>query len=238
MARNIRSSEMRRSSAAGLNAASQRPPLPPKIENRYHSCEGLLRDDNKQPTEGHDHVDSKTAASKSADSTPEPVKATEESIKAKNRRSRSMDDLFDDDHNLTDFLENTQSMENLAASEEPPCEPQSPVKTLGNICLNRRFVEPAVEAEDTGPDDPRMDTASPESCGEQPCENETITVDNTPRAEPETEGKTPPEDDVLSTNSSLNSFASASDTVSSTSKKTSTPFINKYVKKVKSLMKK
>lgn len=149
-----------------------------------------------------------------------------------------MDDLFDDDHNLTDFLENTQSMENLAASEEPPCEPQSPVKTLGNICLNRRFVEPAAEAEDAGPDDPRMDTASPESCGEQPCENETITVDNTPRAEPETEGKTPPEDDVLSTNSSLNSFASASDTVSSTSKKTSTPFINKYVKKVKSLMKK
>lgn len=149
-----------------------------------------------------------------------------------------MDDLFDDDHNLTDFLENTQSMENLAAPEEPPCEPQSPVKTLGNICLNRRFVEPAVEAEDIGPD-PRMDTASPESCGEQPCENETITVDNTPRAEgPESEDKTSPEDDVLSTNSSLNSFASASDTVSSASKKTSTPFINKYVKKVKSLMKK
>lgn len=234
MARNIRSSEIRRSSAAGLNAASQRPPLPPKTENRYHSCEGLLRDDNKQPTEGQDHVDSKTAASKSAESTPEPVKSTEESIKAKNRRSRSMDDLFDDDRNLTDFLENTQSMENLA-SEEPPSEPQSPVNVLGNICLNRRFVEPAVEPEDIP--DPRVDTASPESCGEQPCENETITVDSTPRAEPQSEDKTSPEDDVLSTNSSLYSFASASDTTS-TAKKTNTPFINRYVKKVKSLMKK
>lgn len=148
-----------------------------------------------------------------------------------------MDDLFDDDRNLTDFLENTQSMENLA-SEEPPSEPQSPVKSFGNICLNRRIVEPAVEPEDS-PDDPRADTASPESCGEQPCENETITVDSTPRAEPESEGKTTPEDDVLSTHSSLNSFASASDSTSTASKKTnSTPFINKYVKKVKSLMKK
>lgn len=232
MARSIRSSEMRRSSAAGLNAASQRPPLPPKIENRYHSCEGLLRDDNKQLTEGQDNVDSKATASKSAESTPVPVKSTEESIKAKNRRSRSMDDLFDDDRSLSNFLENTQSMENLVSEEPPSTAPQSPVKVLGNICLNRRFVEP----EDIP--DPRLETASPESCGEQPCENETITVDNTPRAEPESEDKTSsPEDDVLSTNSSLNSFASASDTTSM-SKKTSTPFINKYVKKVKSLMKK
>lgn len=234
MTRNIRSSEIRRSSAAGLNAASQRPPLPPKIENRYHSCEGLLRDDNQQSTEGQDHVDSKAAASKSAECTPEPVKTPEESIKAKNRRSRSMDDLFDDDRNLTDFLENTQSMENLA-SEEPLSEPQSPIKVLGNICLNRRFVEPAVEPENIP--DPRLDTASPESCGEQPCENETITVDNTPRVTTAIEDKASLEDDVLSTNSSLNSFASVSDTTS-TSKKTSTPFINRYVKKVKSLMKK
>lgn len=234
MARNIRSSEIRRSSAAGLNAASQRPPLPPKIENRYHSCEGLLRDDNQQSTEGQDHVDSKSAAPNPVEITPEPVKLPEESVKAKNRRSRSMDDLFDDDRNLTDFLENTQSMENLA-SEEPLSEPQSPIKVLGNICLNRRFVEPAVEHENTP--DLRMDTASPESCGEQPCENETITVDNTPRAKTVSEDKASPEDDVLSTNSSLNSFASASDTTS-TSKKTNTPFINKYVKKVKSLMKK
>lgn len=226
---------MRRSSAAGLNAASQRPPLPPKIENRCHSYEGLLREDKNRPAEGQDYTDSKTSTPKPTDTAPETVKPTEESIKTKNRRSRSMDDLFDDDRNLTDFLENTQSMENLA-SEETTVEPQSPVKMMGNICFNRRFAEPiAVEHPETV--EPRVDTASPESCGEQPCEKETITVDSTPRKEHDNEEKPPPDDDVLSTNSSLNSFASASDTTS-VSKKSNTPFINRYVKKVKSLMKK
>lgn len=148
-----------------------------------------------------------------------------------------MDDLFDDDRDLRDFLDNTQSMENLV-SEETPNEPQSPLKIVGNICFNPRFVEP-VSSETPETPDPRIDTASPESCGEQPCENETITVDSTPRAKKHDieEDKAPPEDDVLSTNSSLNSFASTSDTTS-VSKKSNTPFINKYVKKVKSLMKK
>lgn len=235
--KNIRSSELRRSSAAGLNVASQRPPLPPKIETRCRSYEGLLGDDKKRATEGQDHVDTK--GSKSADASPEPVKPTEESIKAKNRRSRSMDDLFDDDRGLTDFLDNTQSMENLP-SEEPLAEPQSPIKLMNNICLNRRFVEPAAEE----PETPIQRAASPESYCEQPCENETITVDNTPgttaaqKAEKPQE-KTTPEDDVVSTASSLNSFASSTNDAAATSnKKTNTPFINKYVKKVKSLMKK
>lgn len=226
---------MRRSSAAGLNAASQRPPLPPKIENRCHSYEGLLRED-KKPSEGQDLTDSKLPDAVSADTSPEPVKLTEESIKTKNRRSRSMDDLFDDDRDLRDFLDNTQSMENLV-SEENTIEPQSPLRIMGNVCFNPRFVE-SVVAETPETPNPRTDTASPESCGEQPCENETITVDSTPRTKKhDNEDKPPPEDDVLSTNSSLNSFASTSDTTS-VSKKSNTPFINKYVKKVKSLMKK
>lgn len=226
---------MRRSSAAGLNAASQRPPLPPKIENRCHSYEGLLRED-KKPSEGQDLPDSKLPDAASASTTPETVKPTEESIKTKNRRSRSMDDLFDDDRDLRDFLDNTQSMENLV-SEENTIEPPSPLKVMGNICFNPRFVESVVPETPETPD-PRTDTASPESCGEQPCENETITVDSTPRMKKhDIEDRAAPEDDVLSTNSSLNSFASTSDTTS-VSKKSNTPFINKYVKKVKSLMKK
>lgn len=208
--------------------ASQRPPLPPKIENRSHSYDGLLGDDKKRATEGQDHVDAKHI-SKSAEASPDTGKSTEESIKTKNRRSRSMDDLFDDDRSQTNFLENTQSMENLL-SEEPPIAPESPVKVMGNICLNRRFVENPEEVKNAERD---LDVDSPESCSEQPCENEIITVDNTPRTFSEPAEKTAPEDDVLSTNSSLNSFAS-----STGSKKSSTPFINKYVKKVKSLMKK
>lgn len=137
-----------------------------------------------------------------------------------------MDDLFDDDHTaVSDFLENTQSMENLSeptvttpASPPPPPTPDTPVPTGGgNICLNRRFVEP-VESRSSA-------TASPESCYEEPCENEVITVDSTPRRE----------DDAISTTSSLTSAGGTT-----TGKKTTnnSPFINKYVKKVKSLMKK
>lgn len=238
--RNLRHSEMRRSSAAGLSGASaQRPPLPPKIETRCHSYDGLLGggDESKKRTtpEGRDVVDAAAAPSKSQpvplrdDPAGKSAAPPEESIKAKNRRSRSMDDLFDDDgHHATavaDFLENTQSMENLsepppAVPTSPPPPPDSPVPIMGggNICLNRRFVEPAVECRSS-------DTASPESCYEEPCENEVITVDSTPRRE----------DDAVSTTSSV---ASGTGKKTSSNNQTTSPFINKYVKKVKSLMKK
>lgn len=230
---------MRRSSAAGLSGASaQRPPLPPKIETRCHSYDGLLGgDESKKRTtpEGRDAVDAAAAPSKSQpvplrdDPAGKSAAPPEESIKAKNRRSRSMDDLFDDDgHHATavaDFLENTQSMENLsepppAVPTSPPPPPDSPVPIMGggNICLNRRFVEPAVECRSS-------DTASPESCYEEPCENEVITVDSTPRRE----------DDAVSTTSSV---ASGTGKKTSSNNQTTSPFINKYVKKVKSLMKK
>lgn len=138
-----------------------------------------------------------------------------------------MDDLFDDDHTVvSDFLENTQSMENLSEPRSPtvptspPPTPDTPVPTgAGNICLNRRFVEPVVEPV---VESRSSATASPESCYEEPCENEVITVDSTPRRE----------DDAVSTTSSLTSAGG-------TGKKTNnSPFINKYVKKVKSLIKK
>ncbi|XP_058840175.1 uncharacterized protein LOC131695697 [Topomyia yanbarensis] len=238
LVKNLRNSEMRRSSAAGLTAASQRPPLPPKIETRCHSYDGLLGDDKKQATEGQDRVDTVIPTSQSTKDTAEPIKPTEESVKAKNRRSRSMDDLFDDDRDLANFLENTQSMENLQSETTPVESPiktvESPVKLMNNICFNRRFVEPPV-VEDTAAR--TADTASPELCYEQPCENETITIDNTLPVHSKAKEKSAPEDDVLSTNSSLNSFASCSD-MATGSKKSNTPFINKYVKKVKSLMKK
>lgn len=235
--RNLRHSEMRRSSAAGLSGTttSQRPPLPPKIETRCHSYDGLLGDDAKKrrTPEGRDGVDGAakepTTVQHDDESAVKPA-PPEESMKAKNRRSRSMDDLFDDDHTaVSDFLENTQSMENLSepatvpSSPPPPPTPETPVPTGGgNICLNRRFVEPpaAVESRSSA-------TASPDSCYEEPCENEVITVDSTvPRRE----------EDAISTTSSLTSGTGTG----SAGKKTTnnSPFINKYVKKVKSLMKK
>lgn len=232
--RNLRHSEMRRSSAAGLSGASaQRPPLPPKIETRCHSYDGLLGGDEskKRTPEGRDDVDKGPPVQRKPEEHPAGKPAPpEESIKAKNRRSRSMDDLFDDDgghSTVADFLENTQSMENLSeppppSSPPPPPPPDSPVPIAGggNICLNRRFVEPVAESRSSA-------TASPESCYEEPCENEVITVDSTPRRE----------DDAVSTTSSAAS-GNGKKTSSAGSNNPSSPFINKYVKKVKSLMKK
>ncbi|XP_049542671.1 uncharacterized protein LOC125955577, partial [Anopheles darlingi] len=304
--------ELRRGSTAGLNVVSQRPPLPPKIEQRSHSYDGLLDDDasmrgsakrnrrlgGRTTTEGQDMADgsggisSAAAAAAAADSgntgtslkaklattamirkrdddhanrksfkqdVPGLVEAgtsTGETIKSKNRRSRSMDDLFDDDGVAGfDFLDNTQSMETLLAANEEeltardsepeascssPEPPSSPIRTLGggNICFNRRFVH----------DDEQLATTSETDQGEEEeeelpqeplCEKETITVDSTPRYETEEDG------DQVSTRSSLTSHAStASGATSPTvdgdgkeSKKPPKPLMQRYVKKVKSLMK-
>ncbi|XP_050075278.1 uncharacterized protein LOC126562745 [Anopheles maculipalpis] len=273
-------SELRRSSAAGLNVVSQRPPLPPKIELRSHSYDGLLDDSasmqsrkavvepaTTKATEGNDRVDGRGAISPThqEEAVNEPQIArkvatgTEASIKSKNRRSRSMDDLFDDGDDGTggDFLDNTQSMETLLEPGSPTsgtgdgCPPETPVRSMGgNICLNRRFVR-----EDTNDDD--QDTIDGSAAGshtashEQLCEKETITVDSTPRyvrevdsAGPELDGRTKREDDgeddVLSTHSSVTSSlgSTASGEKGTTGpKKAPKPLINRYVKKVKSFMK-
>uniref|UniRef100_A0A182PWT4 ADP-ribosyl cyclase/cyclic ADP-ribose hydrolase n=1 Tax=Anopheles epiroticus TaxID=199890 RepID=A0A182PWT4_9DIPT len=266
-----RAAEQRRSSAAGLNVVSQRPPLPPKIELRSHSYDGLLDDtasmqrhklmaggatvlNARNATEGNsDRVDSEREARQEE----EPIKASQlrnmfaeasadrsvgssdASNKTKNRRSRSMDDLFDDDHATGgDYLDNTQSMETLL---EPGCSPDStecppdtpPALPMGgNICLNRRFVPPEEEPHTTS--------------HEELCEKETITVDSTLRFP--VEGDTPDgpsqdqttdelveEEDVESTHSSVTS--SASGEKGAGPKKAPKPLINRYVKKVKSFMK-
>lgn len=149
-----------------------------------------------------------------------------------------MDDLFDDDCGSANYLENTQSMENLL-SDNITVEPESPVRTMGNICLNRRFVEQPPEEGLTPEPTTASEDSSAQTIEEQQVPNaaDITTLDSTPSSPNGHADKIPPEDDVLSTNSSLNSFASGSETNAS-SRKSSAPFINKYVKKVKSLMKK
>uniref|UniRef100_A0A182MJ50 Uncharacterized protein n=1 Tax=Anopheles culicifacies TaxID=139723 RepID=A0A182MJ50_9DIPT len=269
---NVPASELRRSSAAGLNVVSQRPPLPPKIELRSHSYDGLLDDSasmqrRKTPaggqttatkaltaTEGHDRDDEQgNNLGQSGEVAEEQIVrkvfveasgapvSTEASIKSKNRRSRSMDDLFDDDGPGVEcnFLDNTQSMETLLepvspASTTAECTPETtpPARSMGgNICLNRRFVR-----EET---DDRVDGTQEDSPGshEQLCEKETITVDSTPRFQEDHDQKRQPdeqEDDIESTHSSVTS--SHGSTASGT-RKAPKPLINRYVKKVKSFMK-
>uniref|UniRef100_A0A182TD13 Uncharacterized protein n=1 Tax=Anopheles melas TaxID=34690 RepID=A0A182TD13_9DIPT len=283
--------ELRRSSAAGLNVVSQRPPLPPKIELRSHSYDGLLDDTArlqrgkagsregagvKKATEGNDEdrVDGhrETPIAEDQQDQEEPIKVASQirklfaepasgggggggggggvgssagsessSIKSKNRRSRSMDDLFDDEQAAgpdCNFLDSTQSMETLlepvSADKQPDTPPPVACSMGGNICLNRRFVPPEEEQ-----------TVAPElsrpTSQEQLCEKETITVDSTPRFQGGPPGPSqrdddlmpelPDEEDVQSTHSSVTSSASGGP------KKTPKPLINRYVKKVKSFMK-
>ncbi|XP_053676659.1 uncharacterized protein LOC128726844 [Anopheles nili] len=284
--------ELRRSSAAGLNVVSQRPPLPPKIELRSHSYDGLLDDPvvsqrmpRKAPigtttttpvvvvayrgartaTEGHDHADGadertttggetstrRSHAGKKIDGT-----TSEALMKSKNRRSRSMDDLFDDDGGAPgvecDFLDNTQSMETLLASgpvTPTDCGPDSPpilgLGGGGNICLNRRFISD--DERQRGLEDSQDSRSTSQ---EQLCEKETITVDSTaPRTlddgqddglvqEKPRDGNDEEEDDQ-STHSSVASSLGSSSTAGEKAapKKAPKPLINRYVKKVKSLMK-
>uniref|UniRef100_A0A182NMG1 ADP-ribosyl cyclase/cyclic ADP-ribose hydrolase n=1 Tax=Anopheles dirus TaxID=7168 RepID=A0A182NMG1_9DIPT len=272
---NVRASELRRSSAAGLNVVSQRPPLPPKIELRSHSYDGLLdapaaihrpkataaatTTATTTVTEGQDQTDGRHGdrdgpARPGDEMTHQPQPTvrrmfgdgasgtssvgSEASIKSKNRRSRSMDDLFDDDGPGVEctFLDNTQSMETLLEPVSPTtstheCPPESPPvrSTGGNICLNRRFVRD--EEKSPGNDDQQQHDSRSTS-HEQLCEKETITVDSTlPRDHEDDDGHEHAEDDVQSTHSSSTSATGER------TRKTPKPLINRYVKKVKSFMK-
>nr|XP_040230394.2 uncharacterized protein LOC120953983 [Anopheles coluzzii] len=285
--------ELRRSSAAGLNVVSQRPPLPPKIELRSHSYDGLLdytarlqrgKAGSREGTEGagvkkategndEDRVDGhrETPIAEDQQDQEEPIKVASQirklfaepanggggggggvgssagsessSIKSKNRRSRSMDDLFDDEQAAgpdCNFLDSTQSMETLlepvTADKQPDTPPPVACSMGGNICLNRRFVPPEEEEQQTVAPELSRPTSQ-----EQLCEKETITVDSTPRFQGGPPGPSqrdddgtpelPDEEDVQSTHSSVTSSASGGP------KKAPKPLINRYVKKVKSFMK-
>ncbi|XP_052892678.1 uncharacterized protein LOC128300595 [Anopheles moucheti] len=283
-----RATELRRSSAAGLNVVSQRPPLPPKIELRSHSYDGLLDDSASMqrgkatgvgqptgttlPTEGHDRVDGRgvIAGQQQGELEESIVRkvfvepsggsvGTEASVKSKNRRSRSMDDLFDDDGPGGDckLFDNTQSMETLlepaspTSATAPECAPETPPPRPlggGNICLNRRFVrEDTVERPDDTIDD---SLGSHAASHEQLCEKETITVDSTPRSmhaddtgahgQPKRQPDEQEEDDIESTHSSVTSShgsTASGERGGGGPRKAPKPLINRYVKKVKSFMK-
>jgi hypothetical protein len=170
------------------------PPLPPSINARCHSLDGLLDSSNGAATaEG---LNKKIEE----ESTKENVRTTT------NRRSKSLDDLLDDDQLL--IVEETQSMEDILASTD----------SIAECC------------------------ASPNP-SEKLCENEVMTVDNSismhddqddsgiqcdsPKRSSDTSSF---DDDTISQSISIAS--------SNASEKKGKTFLNKYVKKVKNLMKK
>lgn len=191
---------------------SSLPPLPPNTLNtRSHSLDGLLDSDscksqwsnNGSKGEGLNDKNANLLASNKSNQQQLSTDSKESIRTNKNRRSKSLDDLIDEDDML--IIEDdreTQSMEHIVSNESLA----SPVPS------------------------------------EKMCENEVITVDNSISKRESIE-----DDSGIQSDIKLQSDTSDEDAISNTisltsstasERKSSKAFLNKYVKKVKSLMKK
>lgn len=188
------------------------PPLPPNTLNtRSHSLDGLLDSDscksqwsnNASKGEGLNDINANLLASNKSNQQ-QLLTDSKESVRTnKNRRSKSLDDLIDEDDML--IIEDdreTQSMERIVSNESLA----SPVPS------------------------------------EKMCENEVITVDNSISKRESIE-----DDSGIQSDIKLQSDTSDEDAISNTisltssnasERKSGKAFLNKYVKKVKNLMKK
>lgn len=204
---------------------SSLPPLPPNsLNSRSHSLDGLLESDGSKSQniagEGLNEKRNLSSSSKKLNNKNEPMSLryhnvdSKENIRTtKNRRSKSLDDLLDEDEMLILVDDEARSMENIEASNESLSH-VSPVPS------------------------------------EKLCENEVITIDNSILHENKNESIEDQDDSGIhsdvcklqSDTSSLDDDA-LSNTVSITSstaseRKPSKTLLNKYVRKVKNLMKK
>lgn len=233
-------SGMRRSSAAGIT--HHRPPLPPStIGKRSQSLDGLLDTANNTCTT-IDNINTEGAS----DDTPNTLTIpdthtsydTTDSINqtpTNHRRSRSLEDLLDERDEIHSNYDShsksvDSSIDTLSLTTEPSTE--------------------LVKDDETGNDDThKTDTSSIGSASslnpsqtEKPCSCETITVENTvPQSENETDSSVaasvhPSVDDDRASN--LTAYSRQGSTTSKDSDNKKKTFLNRYVKKVKSFIKK
>lgn len=199
------------------------PPLPPNhtLNSRSHSLDGLLESDGckSQNIAGEGLNEKHILSSKLNNNKKEPLSLqyhkvdSKENIRTtKNRRSKSLDDLLDEDEMLILVDDEARSMENIEASNESLSH-VSPVPS------------------------------------EKLCENEVIIIDNSILHESNNESIEDHDDSGIHSDVKLHSDTSSldedalSNTVSITSsnaseRKSGKAFLNKYVRKVKNLMKK
>ncbi|CAO1372534.1 unnamed protein product [Diamesa serratosioi] len=238
---------------------SSLPPLPPTISARSHSLDGLLETNpktnyntkllpngngglnDKSQTTGEGKLNAKNQIADHKSRLCADNLRNKDSMKnqSANRRSKSLDDLLDNDGSLLidenvdlDDQQHNQSMENLL---ENTGKCSKNVSTESFICNS---VSPVPS--------------------EQPCENETMTVDNSRMIESLDDNDSSHNDSGIqcdpddatpkfqSDNSSFENDDTISNTISMASsvdpkdpeRKGNKTFLNKYVKKVKNLMKK
>lgn len=143
----------RRGSSTGL------PPLPPNINSRSHSLDGLLGSSNNTNS-GNTKVGKANATGEGPNpenfdneyaETNEHVNKSSESVKSNNRRSRSLDNLID---SMSNESSTSLDYQDIGKSDS---------KSLENILGN---------------DDGEIFRKSDSSFTEKPCEKEIITIDN------------------------------------------------------------
>lgn len=226
-------SGLRRSSAAGIT--HHRPPLPPNtIGKRSQSLDGLLDTANNTCTT-IDNINTEGAS----DDTPNTLTTTDthtsydttDSINqtaTNHRRSRSLEDLLDErDEMHSNYDSHSKSVDSSIDTLSMTTEPSTEL----------------VKDDETGNDD-RADTSSIGSASslnpsqtEKPCSCETITVEHTVPQLNETGVASVhrPDDDRVS---NLTAYSRQGSTTSKDSDNKKKTFLNRYVKKVKSFIKK
>lgn len=234
--------DIRRSSAAGIT--HQRPPLPPStIGKRSQSLDGLLETANNTcttndiNTEGASDdtpttltISDNQTSSDTTDSitqAPSPTTTT-----TNHRRSRSLEDLLDERDEIHSNYDShsksmDSSMDTLSMTTEPSTE------------LMKDDVTTISEPTDDNVDASSIGSASSlnPSQTEKPCGCESITVQNTVPPSNETDSSVASvtiDDDRVS---NLTAYSRQASTTSKDSDKKKT-FLNRYVKKVKSFIKK
>ncbi|XP_037043781.1 papilin-like [Bradysia coprophila] len=226
---------MRRSSAAGIT--HHRPPLPPStIGKRSQSLDGLLDTANNKCTT-IDNINTEGAS----DDTPNTLTTTDshthtsydttDSINqtsTNHRRSRSLEDLLDErDEIHSNYDSHSKSVDSSIDTLSMTTEPSTEL----------------VKDDETGD---KADTSSIGSASslnpsqtEKPCSCETITVQNTVPQSNETDSSVaaarPVDDDRVS---NLTAYSRQGSTTSKDSDNKKKTFLNRYVKKVKSFIKK
>lgn len=224
----------RRSSAAGITR--QRPPLPPSnIGKRSQSLDGLLDTANDTScttnhinTEGASDDTSNTITTTDNHSSSDTTDSiTQPSSTTNHRRSRSLEDLLDErDEIHSNYDSHSKSMDS----------------SIDAISIT---TEPSTELikDDTTIDKDASSIGSASSLNpsqsEKPCSCETITVENTIPQPNETDSS------VASTTiidedrvSNLTAYSRQGSTTSKDSDNKKKTFLNRYVKKVKSFIKK
>lgn len=231
--------DTRRSSAAGIT--HQRPPLPPNtIGKRSQSLDGLLDTANNTCTTNDINTEG------ASDDTPHTLtmpdnqtssdttdSITQTSTSANHRRSRSLEDLLDErDEIHSNYDSHSKSMDSSMDTLSVTTEPSTELMKDDDLTTISEPID-KVDTSSIG----SASSLNP-SQAEKPCGCETITVENTvPQQSNETDSSVASaviDDDRVS---NLTEYSRQGSTTSKDSEKKKT-FLNRYVKKVKSFIKK